>query len=388
MDLLSREELRELVAHRSEACVSILMPTHHGADSRQDPIRLHNLLEKAQDVMAGSGMRRSQAGAVLDPARRLLEDSDFWRNIGLGLAVFAAPEYFRAWRLPLAMPEKVALGSHFVVQPLLPLLADGGTFFVLAISAKSVRVLHCTQVASREIPLSHLKVPQSLAEALQYDMFEKQPQFHPAGVVLPGAGGRAAIAYHAQAGFDLSIKKDELERFLLGLERGVAGVLRGQHAPLVLAGVQYLLDIYRMHNTYPNLAPAGIAGNPDRLAADDLGRRAWRIVEPLGRESQRQAIDQYLRAMNLGLASDNIRHILPAAFAGRVGILLTAAGATQWGHFDDDAGRVSLSALPTAEGEDLGDLAAVHTLLHGGRVYCVQGLLAPSDATAAAVYRY
>ena len=116
-------------------------------DSRQDPIRLHNLLE-AQDVMAGSGMRRSQAGAVLDPARRLLEDSDFWRNIGSGLAVFAAPEYFRAVRLPLAMPAKVAMGSHFVVQPLLPLLADGGTFFVLAISAKSVRVLHCTQVAS------------------------------------------------------------------------------------------------------------------------------------------------------------------------------------------------------------------------------------------------
>ncbi len=219
-------------------------------------------------------------------------------------------------------------------------------------------------------------------------MFEKQPQFHPAGVVLPGAGGRAAIAYHAQAGFDLSIKKDELERFLLGVERGVAVICAASTRRWSWPACNTSWTSTGCTTAIRTSPPMGIAGNPDRLAADELGRRAWRIVEPLGHESQRQAVDQYLRAMNLGLASDNIRHILPAAFAGRVGILLTVAGATQWGHFDDAAGRVSLSALPGGEGEDLGDLAAVHTLLHGGRVYSAQGLLAPSDATVAAVYRY
>lgn len=385
MDLLSGRDLRELVSHRSSSQVSILMPMHRGAESRQDPIRLRNLLEQARERLLATGMRRAEAQQILAGGQRLLEDSGFWRSAGSGLALYMAADYFRYWRLPIELPQEVSCNSHFVIKPLLDLLTGDRVFFVLAISASAVRLLQCTAQAAREVSLEGLGVPANLADALQYDVRENQLQFHTAARTTAAAGWGKPM-FHGHGGYDDGLRKEQLEQFLLGVDRGLRAILHDQRAPLVLAGVKYLHAIYRRHNSYSNLLGPGLEGNPDRISADDLRRRAWEIVRPLAASQHRQAVEQFERAVSMGLASEEAQDVVTAAVEGRVGVLLVSPRSRVWGQYEPESGRVRLSPMRQLNDGDLSDLATVHTLLHGGTVY--SQVEEQAGKALAAIYRY
>ena len=55
MDTLTRDELRALMEVRDPLCVSIYMPTHRTGDVQQDPIRLKNLVNQAQEKLVAAG---------------------------------------------------------------------------------------------------------------------------------------------------------------------------------------------------------------------------------------------------------------------------------------------------------------------------------------------
>ena len=55
--------------------------------------------------------------------------------------------------------------------------------------------------------------------------------------------------------------------------------MTASHAPLVLAGVDYLFPIYREANTYPHLLDKGITGSPEELTIKDLHRQSLSLVE-------------------------------------------------------------------------------------------------------------
>ena len=62
MDVLSREELGTLLGKPGGPCISIFMPTFRtGAEVQQNPIRLKNLLQRAEELLVNSGMRTPEA---------------------------------------------------------------------------------------------------------------------------------------------------------------------------------------------------------------------------------------------------------------------------------------------------------------------------------------
>lgn len=388
MNLLTREDLRELIEVDNSQCVSILMPTHRGAESRQDKIRLDNLIKSVQEQLIAGGARTNVAQEMLQPARRLLDDSDFWRNTSRGLAIYIAPGFTRIYRLALDLPAQADVQDRFAIKPLLPLLAGGGRYFVLAISKRAVKLLDCTSQSQSEISLVNAPLAASMQEALKYDLLEKQVQFHqaaPAG--LPGAG-RGRVIFHANAGYDMSVEKDLLKRFLLEVDRGVAARLKDEKAPLIFAGVEYLFGIYQIHNSYGNLAGRAVEGNPDQLHDSQLRERAWQIAEPMLLDVQRQAMGHYERAMSYGMASDNIHHVVTAAYDGRVGAMFVRPEHSVWGTFDPASKQVRVHEVREEGDVDLVDLATVQTLLNGGLVYSGHQGLQPEGTTVAAIYRY
>ena len=75
-----------------------------------------------------------------------------------------------------------------------------------------------------------------------------------------------------------NVRDDFLGHFLGRVERGVAVALKGQQGPLILAGVDYLVSIYRNVNAYAHLAAETIGGSPDQLPLNELFAAAWTIV--------------------------------------------------------------------------------------------------------------
>ena len=378
MESLTRDNLRELIDTEGEWCVSFYMPTMRGAEAQQNVIRFRNLLREAEGQLSQVGMRVPDIEAFLGPAQGLLNDAALWRSTRDGLAVFVAENHLSHYYLPEAVEEVVTVRRRFHLKPLLALLSGDGRFYVLALSQDQVRLLEGTRDSVAEIELVGL--PESLSEALQYDRSERQMR---AGAVAAPAG-----SVHG-TGTDEETKLDILRYFQM-VDRGLRDMLGDQRVPLVVAGVDYLLPIYRQANSYPYLVDTGVIGNPQTLNAKELHRRAWEIVRPhFAREQEAQeGLYRELAGRQEGRASNNLKQIMQAAHGGRVATLFLARGVQQWGVYREHSGNVHVHPSQQPGDYDLLDLAAIQTVANGGTVYVVDPDRVPGGEPLAAIFRY
>jgi len=383
MDRFSKEELKDLMTPTGEQCVSFFLPTHRTPpEAIQDPIRFRNMQKKAVERLIQGGLRRAEAKEFLAPLKKLSEDITFWQCQSDGLAVFLSRDLLRHFRVPVRFEELVVVARRFHLKPLIPLFTEDDGFFVLALSQNEIRLLRGNRFDATEVELEN--IPTSLFEALNYDDPERQLQFHTRNQT--GMGRRAAVFYGHGVGIDDS--KDNIRQYFFQIERGLRDVLRLERAPLILAGVDYLLPIYREVNTYPNLLEEAITGNPEGLRPEELHARAWEKVRPHFLKARNDMISQYKKLAGTGRTSREIKEILPAASRGRIEKLLVADGVQVWGNFFSDQGTVELNGKSTAGSEDLLDLAAIETILNGGMVYTVEPEALPDDSPIVALFRY
>jgi hypothetical protein len=386
MDSLSRDELDMLIEQPASPCVSLFLPIEHAEPARQqNPVRFEHLLWQAEERLIVHGLGAATAHDLLAPAYQLIGDRSFWAHQADGLAAFAAADMFHIYRLPLTFAELIIVDERPHIAPLLPLLSGDDQFYLLTIGLGGVRLFQGTQYGL--IPIMLHDVPASLQDALKYDEFTKQPQFH-SGV--PGRGGERGAIFHGQAARDGTIVKEETLRYFQQVERGVRHTLRDEHAPLLLAGIAYLVPIYREANTYAHLLEDVIAINPDDLQPDELHARAWARVAPRFGQARTAAIERYqmLRGTTPALATSYLRAIIPAAYAGRADTLFLARGQRQWGRFDPASGELVVHTDAGPRDTELFNLAAIQTIQHGGMVYALTPEQMPDAASLAAILRY
>ncbi len=385
MDQLLKEELRELLTAGDGQCITICLPGHNNPfEAREDPIRFRNLLKEAEERLIRGGSRGPEVREFLLPLQRLGDDPSLWQYQPHGLAIFFSAGLLRHYRLPLPLEEVVVVARRFYLKPLIPLFAEDHDFFVLAMSQKDIRLFQGNRLRAWELELE--KVPRSKDEALQYDDPERSFQLKIKAPVGAGSRGIATFFSHGVALDDSS--KDDIRRYLARVDRGLQEVLSQKSAPLVLAGVDYILPLYRQVNTYPNLLEEGISGNPEQLSADGLHALTWPKVHAYFRKSGEEAIAQYRGLAGKGRASGELKEILPAAHQGRVYKLLVVLGVQVWGNYSPEGGTLELHEEPAAGSEDLLDLAAIKTILNGGQVYIVERQLMPDDLPIAAIFRF
>ncbi|MBK8795199.1 MAG: hypothetical protein WAU00_00255 [Caldilinea sp.] len=388
MDILTRAELEQLMRKEQQWCVSIYMPAHRsGPETQQDPIRLKNLLGEAEKHLSARGVSTRDVQEMLEPANKLLQDYDFWQHQSDGLAIFLSSKGVHHYRLPLDFEQLVVVIDHFHIKPLLPLFTGDGQFYILALSQNEIRLLNCTRDSVSEIGIG--QIAGSLTDALSPDDPQVSLQLHTSGS-LGGMSGDSSVTFHGQGGGSDESAKNELLRYFHLVADGLTEFLQGEQAPLVLAGVEYLLPIYKEANRYPNLIDMVIKGNPDLLSADELHKSAWDIIGPRFQAAQEEAVAQYqqLAGQASERVADTLEKIVPAAYRGRIETLFVATGVPQWGVFDPVTNEIELHDQIQADDEPLLDLAAVQTYLKGGVVYTMEPEKVPGGTSAAAVLRY
>ena len=389
IDIVERSQLEFLAQTRPHPCVSIFLPTHRaGPEIRQDPIRLKNLIRQAESHLAGLGLRPTNIREILAPARDLVRRNAFWRWQGDGLALFLAGGFFQYFRLPLEFQELVAVSDRFEVSPLLPLFTAAGRFYLLALSRNRVALFGGTPYFLAEMGLAG--VPRSLDEALKYDVRDSQLQVHSGVRLRMAARGAAAKQGAVFTGQGVGVDDEESRtlEFVHAVERGMRRSLRDQQAPLVLAGVEELLAVYRSANKYPRLLERGVPGNPDFLKEDELHKAAWDIVGPYFDEDCKRALVAYQNLKGSGRSSGDLHEILLAAYQGRIQSAFLAAGVHLWGDFDFEADIMQLHDEYQPGDEDLLNLIAIQTTLHQGTTYVLRPKDMPDGLQVAATLRY
>jgi hypothetical protein len=391
MDFLGQAELQLLVAERQAPCVSLYLPIayHGGAELQAEPLRLKRLLAQAEAQLLALDLRTPQVAELFAPATKLTEGNmPFWQYQSDGLALFLARDTSMFYRLPVLFDEQVVVGNRFYIRPLMPLLSGDGTFYLLALSQNHVRLWRGSRYRIDEVKVENM--PQSLAVATQYDQVERVRNLH--SIASSGTGrGRRAVAFHGQGtASDEKLVKDSLRQFLQQVEEGVTALLADQQAPLLLAGVAYLCEMYRSINQYRSLCVENIAGNPDRVSAEELHQQAWPIVAPAFQQERAEALARYTQwaGQRSPRAVNHVATVVSAAYDGRVDTLFLATGDPAWGGFDPASGVVTMHEVAQLADEELLNFAVVHTLQNGGAVYAVEQHEMMDNASVAALLRY
>lgn len=389
MEVMSIQcQLRSLLAESQAPAVSIFIPTHRaGQEIRQGPIRLKNLVKQAEQQLTNEGTRPAEARSLLEPVADLVEDAAFWRHQADGLAVFRSPDVFRIYRVPFPVVEFVAVSGRFYVKPLLPLLINETHFYVLALSQKGVRLLDCTRDGVESVPLPD--APPGVTETQGYERREKQLQSEalaPKGSSGTSSGGGTALFHGHGSSSDAS--SADVERYFRAVDRVVCDVLRDRHDPLLLAGVEHLLPLYRSISRYAPIFSEHLLGNPEELRDDELHRKARPIADRYFEQARDQAVAEYYEGIAKGRAGHTLTDVLAAAFQGRIATLFIPLGERRWGKFDFDRLILEEHAHEEPGDEELLDLAAAQTLRQDGKVYGMKPEEIPGGQLLAAVYRY
>lgn len=378
--MFSRSDLDELVAIEADPAVSVYLPTHTaGREIRQDPIRLKNLLSSAEQGLAPR-RRTKEIKALLAPAEALVADNDFWGHQEHGLAVFLAPGFSRVHKLPIATPEKTALGSPFLIKPLLPLLDDPGAFWLLTISAKRTRLYQGSHWSFAEV--SEIELPQGVGEIRGMTEYEETHQAMPTG--------RRGTLAHAQSLGDApdELRKTELIELLRRIAAAFEPSLKRHPAPVILAAHPQIQGHFRDLAGWREIQPEGISENPDALSADELRQRAVTLLEHRVKEARTIALDRLNALLGTGRATTNPEAIVKAARYARVDNLFLTSEGDLWGRFDETGDRIIAHGSAVECDIDLLNYAAVTTLRHGGSVTLVEPNALPRSALIAAILRY
>lgn len=385
MDLLNREVVETLMEQRGKGpCISIYFPTLKSGDgSRQNPIRLKNLLAQAEERLTSLGVKATEQKKLLEPATQLINESIFWANQSDGMSMFLSPGFFRYYRIPLHVEELVVVTESFHLKPLLSLLMSDNQFYILALSQKNARLLRGTRDLVEDMDLS--AVAQKFEEAFLEELPDQYLQFH---TRTPRQGDTRSAIYYGHGGEIDSVIKERLLKYFRFLDRELHSLLKGESSPLVLACVDYLAPLYQEASKYPLLMENRILGNPENLSAEELHNEAWEIVQPYIQKKRDETIARYHEQKGTGKTSNNLHEILPAAFHGRIESLFATVGIQRWGRYDPENNALHLPEEPMPGDEDLLDLAAAQTYLSGGTVYAVNQDLVPDQEPLAALLRW
>jgi Bacterial archaeo-eukaryotic release factor family 11 len=365
-DIPSRNDLKSLLAVHEPCCVSIYMsttPTTSDADAER--IAFKNAAADAVAELEANGAPRDAVAAIDEQLSHLVDDEVFWDHQAISLAVFATPSGTRTYRLPNRLGAMVVVGDRFVVKPLLRTVTFPQAAFVLALAQGSVRLIEI----SPDLPPHVVDVPDLPTDVASAAGKTSMTDRNPRGAVQGGEG-----------------QKIRMRQFARQIDQALRPVLSGIDRPLILAAAQPLESIYRSVNSYPGLIDAGIEGNPEATADQDLAAEARRLLDGVYDTEVAATLARLDEFGNRGRSATEIGDVARAATFGAVDTVLVDIEADVPGEIDETTGAIEMG--PSASGGQVIDEIARRVLLAGGRVLAVRGEDLGERGAAVAILRY
>ena len=383
IDRVTIDDLRQLGALQDAVCMSFYLPLYVSSEGgSQDAVRLRNCLDQAEELLAATGMQRHEAEQLTVRARTLPEDLAFWDHRGDGLAVFLTSSLFQAYRLPYQFKESLTIGPRMNVKPLFGVADRGESFYLLTLSENHVRLFDVRRWQIDEVHVKDLS--QDMRSALNYTYIDQCKQLHSG---RKGGSGREAAVFHGQGGAP-DVATDELAKFSELVNGIIRPVLRNSHTPLLLAGVERIVPIFRRHCSYPHVVDEQLTGNFDRATHGQLHEHSWEAMRSFFDKNRQHALARLRQAMGTGSASADPAEVTSSAVTGRVEILFADSDYELAGSIDDQHVGVTGSVNSPKASEDLINVAAIETLLHRGTVFTANAKQLPDGTPLAAIYRY
>ncbi len=376
--MITRDTILSLIEQAGNPSISIYLPTHEkGEQVQQDPIRFKNLLKETEEQLKEREVKPATIDKLLEEPKKLLDQPIFWQHADKGLAVFITEDTFEYFRVPLDFKQRVLVEDHFLITPLIPMITLDGSYTMLCLSQKEVRLLKCTRDSVGPIFLE--EAPTSMEQFQKYDVYEKS-------LTAASGAGRSKTMFHGWG--DSAIDHNLLENYLKTIESEVTSIMRKRRDPLILTGIDKAMAEYGKVNHYSRLLDQTVSGNPDPKTDEEIKDEGWEIIKSYFLEDMYNDIDRYSDLLGSDKQSDNLTQIVEGAYYGKVDSLFVTIGEHSWGRFDEEKDTVHHSTKRQNGEHDLINAAAIKTLTQGGNVYALEKEDMPQTSTVAAIFRY
>jgi hypothetical protein len=367
-DMPTHTDIGSLLAARTPGSVSIYLPTTPvTTEIGANRIELKNLANAALDQLRATGLDKRDIARIADELDDLVDDEAFWARQAYSLAVFATPDGIRTFRLPNRLSAIVEVSDRFHVKPLLRAVTFPQACFVLALAQGSVRLLGI----SADLPPDVVVV-----EGLPSD--------------VASAVGKASITDRSPSGRlqGSEGQKVRMTQYARQIDGAIRPVLAGSELPLILAGVEPLVGIFRGVNSYPVLAATGISGNPETTPLGELASAARVVLDALYAADLAAVRERFEALRSPGRASTDIVDVARAATYGAVDTLLVDIDEVVPGRVDETTGAVTFGHADDAVDYGVVDEIARRAFLSGARVLAVRSEDIPRGRSVAAILRY
>lgn len=363
--------------------VSIYSPSSRESTDNYQGDKIHfknQLQEAAAQLLAKYGMSKEEAKTYLKPGYDLLENMDFWQNSSDAVAFFhsTAGTVIKSLPLDLEGTPSTHVGTGFSLRPLMPLL-NTERFYILNLNLKHVKLYEATANTIAEVVLDD-DVPTTIEDYLKYLEREESLQFR------SGQGGKAGAMFHGQGVTDTD--KEDIQQYFHELSRKIDDILQCDPLPTVLAGVEYLIPMYRKSSNYNKYVEGFIHGSHNGEDATLLHEKGWDLIEPMFEKSRLDALERYGNQKSGDWASSETKKVVLAALTGQVEVLFVQEDATLWGLYDEQNYDLQIEQESTSENKDLLTEAALRTFMTDGTVYeCADDEMPEPGKVVSAIFR-
>lgn len=368
VDIPSPAELRELVAHRADACVSLYVETTPlTQDIEKSRIAFSNKVREARDQLEAIGFDKRRLAALLEQLDDLGADDEFWRFQANSLAVLATPDRIRTYRLANRLTPHAEVADRFYLKPLLRAVTFANAAYVLALSENAVRLV---EVFSDMAPVE-VRVPGLPSDAAS-------------------AVGKSTIndPTHDRRVAGREGQKVRLAQYVRAVDAALRPVLAGQDLPLILAATQPLAAIFRSISSYPRLLPDGIEQSPDRLGEGELAAAARPVLDKANADEIAAFHELYDRRASARRTTTDLSDAARAATFGAVEAMLVDIDSFVPGLVDEETGAITLAEEDDAVTYGVVDEIAGRAMTSGARVLAVRRDDIPGGGGLAAVLRF
>lgn len=270
--------------------------------------------------------------------------------------------------------------SHDTDAVLPPVMRSELYYYLLVISKKQSKLFKGTGQGLTFIDVPGM--PLGVEDVVHIE--EKDGQ----NLIRSGTGSKGGAVYHG-TGSSRPDDKTNIAMYLAEVDSTIRkDVLRSENAPMLLAGVGYVVSAFRSASRYQHIWPDALTGSHEFDTETELHSAAIELVREYFERPKDQALAVYANKSHTDLTSFILDDVIRAAHYKKIDTLFVDKRARLRGSFNEETDLLIVHASDTAGDVDLIDLTISKTRAAGGEVFMLDAKEMPVNRMMAAIMRY